>query len=119
MNTITITDAKLLVEPMGLDKLWTLKSVLSISLDNVQGATYDPGATADPKGIRHPGLHLPGKWSGTFTHDGETSFWNVSGHDKTIVIQLKGEHYERLYLSVNDPRAVTDEINSALGRPQS
>ena len=65
-------------------------------------------------------LAVSGKWAGTFTRDGDTCFWNVSGHRsghrRTIVVQLNQEKYQRLYLTVTDPRATADAINGALSR---
>lgn len=62
---------------------------------------------------------MPGKWAGTFTQDGDTCFWNVSGrrsgHRRTIVVQLDQERYQRLYLTVPDPRGTVDAINAVLG----
>lgn len=111
MNTVTVTDRTVTVEPQGLDKLWSLTRRLEFPADHVRGATFDPGANSEPKGIRSPGLHIPGKWAGTFQRDGEKSFWNVSAPDRTVVIELAGEDYDRLYLTVDDPRTVVDRIN--------
>jgi hypothetical protein len=122
-TAVTLTADALLVEPIGLDKLWSFTRRLTIPLAHVRGATFDPDVAAEPKGLRHPGLAVPGKWAGTFTKDGDTCFWNVSarrsGHRHTIVIQLDREKYQRLYLTVADPRATVDAINAALSRLSS
>ncbi len=112
MNSITITPETVTVEPLGLDKLWSLRRRLEFPADHVRGATFDPGANSEPKGLRAPGLAIPGKWSGTFHRDGEKSFWNVSGPDRTVVVELTGEDFDRLYLTVEDPRTVVDQINA-------
>ena len=61
---------------------------------------------------------MPGTWSGTVTKDGDTCFWNVTGRRagrrRTIVVQLEHEQYQRLYLTVADPRGTVDAINAAL-----
>ena len=69
---------------------------------------------AESKGLRGPGLGLPGKWSGTFTRDGEKAFWNVSDGMRTVVIELTDEHYARLVLTVEEPRGTVDRINAAI-----
>ena len=112
MNTVTITPESLTVEPLGLDKLWSLRRRLEFPAGHVRGATFDPGANSEPKGLRAPGLHIPGKWSGTFHRDGEKSFWNVSAPDRTVVVELVDEDFDRLYLTVDEPRTVVDEINA-------
>ena len=114
MNTVAITNKSLVVEPKGLDKLWSLKRRLEIPLSNVRGATFDPGANSEPKGLRAPGLAIPGKWAGTFNRDGEKPFWNVSKPGDTVVIELVNEHHDRLILTVNDPRVLVDKINAAI-----
>ena len=116
MNTVTVTDGWLVVIPRGMDKLWSLTRELRIPLAHVQGATVDPGATHDYKGLRNPGLGVPGaKWAGTFTLDGERHFWNVTGSSRTVVVQLTDEDYDRLYLTVDNPADTVDAINAALG----
>jgi hypothetical protein len=112
MNNITIDKGTLTVEPQGLDKLFSFKGHLTIPVSHVAGATFDPGINSAPKGIRDPGLSIPGKYAGTFVQDGEKSFWNVSGAGKTIVIQLANEDYDRLVLTVDEPRTLVDQINN-------
>lgn len=115
MNTVTISGDALIVEPKGLDKLWSFTAKLEIPLAHVRGATIDPGITHGfDKGIRAPGLGLPNKWSGTFTKDGERHFWNASSGPDVVVIELTDEHYARLILTVDNAAAVVDEINTAI-----
>ena len=114
MNTITITDTTLIVEPRGFDKIFAFKSKIEVPLAHVQGATFDPGFTQEPKGIRAPGLGLPGKWAGTFILKGEKSFWNVSNATSTIVIRLVDEEYAQLILTVEQPKDTVDAINKAI-----
>jgi hypothetical protein len=54
------------------------------------------------------------KWTGTFCRDGEKSYWNVRAGGQTIVIELAGAKFARLYLTVGDARAVVDRINPAV-----
>lgn len=113
-NTITIIKDQLVVEPVGLDKMWSFTGSLRIPLGQVRGATHDPGMRNEPKGIRAPGLRIGQKLSGTFHTGGEKQFWNVSGYENVIVIELAGQEYNRLILSVDDPTGTVDQINSAL-----
>lgn len=112
MNTrVAVTAGQLIVEPHGLDRLWSFTHRIEIPLDQVRGATYDPEAADEPKGVRAPGLGLPGKYAGTFHKDGERHFWNVSPGSRVVVISLQGHRFDRLYLTVADPRALVDRIN--------
>ncbi|MEO6880970.1 MAG: hypothetical protein ABI181_08475 [Mycobacteriaceae bacterium] len=113
-NTVTCTEHHLVVEPVGIDKLWSFTRRLEIPLAHVRGATHDPGMRNEPKGWRGPGLSLGQKLSGTFHAEGEQQFWNVSGYENAVVVELADEDYTRLVLSVEDPRAVVDLINRAI-----
>lgn len=112
MNTVTITDDNLVIEPHGLDKLLSFRRGMTLPWGHVRGATQDDRIVEEPKGIRGPGTKLPGKWSGTFKKDGDTSFWNVGGSGAVIVVQLRDEPYARLVLSVEDPTRTVDDINA-------
>ena len=114
-NTVRLTDTELIVTPRGLDRLWSFTRELRIPLDEVRGATHDPGVQHEPKGFRAPGLRAFGKLSGTFHRDGRRQFWNVAGWSDVVVITLgEDSRYDRLYLSVDDPRGVESAINTAV-----
>jgi hypothetical protein len=117
MNTVTLTETTLTIEPRGLDRVWSFTRRLDIPLAHVRGAPFDPGANHEPKGLRAPGLAVPGKWAGTFTRDGDRAFWNVSAPGATIVVELADERYARLVLTTEDPRGVVDAINAAIQVP--
>ncbi|MEV7090562.1 hypothetical protein AB0O07_32595 [Streptomyces sp. NPDC093085] len=115
MALVRIEGDDLVVLIEGLDKLWALKSRLTIPLTNVRGATVDPGITTDPKGIRAPGTRVPGVIAaGTFHRDGEKVFWDVKDPSKTVVVELADEEYARLVLQVDDPRATVALVENAL-----
>ncbi|GAA2324506.1 hypothetical protein [Streptomyces cuspidosporus] len=115
MAHISTDDDNLIVEIEGLDKLWALKSRLTIPLAHVRGATADPGILKEPKGLRSPGTHVPGViTAGTFHIDGERIFWDVRDPAKAVVIQLADERYARLVVQVPDPRATVSLIEDAL-----
>jgi hypothetical protein len=87
-NRLTITDDRLEVEPLGLDKLWSFTRRIQIPLTQVKGAFFDPTVIDDPKGLRFPGLHLPRKIAGTFYANGKRQFWNIVGLEGAIVVEL-------------------------------
>ena len=115
-NDVTLTGDRLVVEPRGLDRLWGLRRKIEVPLSQVRGATYDPEAFYAGKGLRAPGLALPNrKWVGTFFRDGQRTYWNVRRGGQTVVIELDPRApFMRLYLSVEDGRALVDRINAAV-----
>ncbi|MGW3231125.1 hypothetical protein [Kitasatospora sp. NPDC001095] len=115
MAHVSVDGGNLIVEIEGLDKLWALKSRLTIPLAHVRGATEDPGIAKEPKGTRAPGTHVPGVvTAGTFHVDGERIFWDVRDPAKAVVIQLADERYARLVIQVSDPRATVALVEHAL-----
>jgi hypothetical protein len=115
MAKVSISDETLVVDVEGMDKLWALKSRLTIPLANVRGATADPGMMREPRGVRVPGTRIPGViTAGTFRHDGERVFWDVHDGAKAVVIQLADERYDRLVIEVDDPSSTVDLIEGAL-----
>jgi hypothetical protein len=104
MATLHVDPDNLIVEIQGLDRLWALKSRLTIPLAHVRGATAGPGVVTRPKGWRGPGAHIPGVIAvGTYHKDGDRVFWDVHNRDKAVVIELQDEKYRRLVIEVNDP----------------
>jgi hypothetical protein len=115
MATISIDGSDLTINVQGLDKLWTLKSQLTIPIAHVRGATADPGIVAEPKGWRGPGTHLPGVIvAGTFHQDGQKVFWDVHDKNKAVVIELENDTFQRLVVEVDDPRATVELIERSI-----
>lgn len=112
---VTVTAESLVIEPVGLDKVWSLTRRLRIPLDQVAGVGLDAGATAGPDGWRLPGLRVPGKVSGRFRSRGRTEFWNVSARERTVGITLlEPARYDRVVVDVDDPQGVVDRITDAV-----
>jgi hypothetical protein len=115
MAKLRIENSDLVVEVEGMDKLWALKSTLTIPLAHVRSATLDPGIADEPKGIRAGGTRVPRVvTAGTFRQDGERVFWDVRDPQKAVVIELRDEDYARLIVEVDDPRATSELVASAL-----
>jgi hypothetical protein len=94
------------VDVRGRDKILTFLSRLRIPLKHVVGAQADPEIERTLwRGWRAPGMHVPG-----------VRFFDVHGlPDKTIVIHLKDETYDRMIVEVEDPAEVVAKINDAVG----
>jgi hypothetical protein len=116
-TTLELTPDTLVVHIDGADKLWALKSRLTIPTSNVVGAR---GASDEARkwlhGIRLGGAHLPGVISaGRFYSHGEMVFWDVHDSDKAIAIDLRDEHYGHLVIEVDDPEREIGRIQQAAG----
>ena len=103
---VEVHEDHLVVDVRGTEKAMTLLSRLRIPLEHVRGAEADPEIEHTLwRGWRIPGVHLAG-----------VRFFDVHGHrDKTIVIRLKDEAYDRLIVEVPEPAEIVAKINDALG----
>lgn len=111
MARISVEGKDLVVEVEGMDRLWSLKSRLTIPLAHVCGATADPGIVGDGQGMKLGGARIPGVIvAGTFRQDGERVFWDVHDKAKAVVIELQDDRYARLVVEVADPRATVELV---------
>ena len=109
-NRVAIVRGNLEIEPLGMDRVWSFTGKLVVPMEHVLGATVDPGILDDAKGLRAPGLHVPGKWSGTFTQHGEKSFWNVVRPEQPVArsAQVFDVALHRGPVSLHDARVAVD-----------
>jgi len=113
MAEIEYTGDALVVRVTGWDKVWALKSQLTIPIAHVVGA--EP-ATEDARswwhGIRLPGSYIPGViTAGTFYTDGGRVFWDVHDADRAVAIHLRDDRYTELVIEVDDPAATIALVN--------
>lgn len=114
MNTITLDGVELVITPRGLDKIWGFRREIRVPLAHVRGATADTGVADEPRGLRSPGLALPGKYVGTFKKEGESSYWNVSDRRRNVVIDFNDEEFARAILTVKNPAEIQRAVNAAI-----
>jgi len=116
MVDVSIIEDSLHLEVQGWDKLWALKSHLTIPLAHIRGVRADPEiARGWWHGIRAPGTQLPGViTAGTFYEHGKRIFWDVHKPENTIVIDLEDERYDALVIEVSDPARSISEIEAVL-----
>jgi hypothetical protein len=102
---VEVHEDHIVVDVRGTDKAFTLLSRLRIPVEHVVRAEADPNIEWSVwRGWRVPGVHVPG-----------VRFYDMHGHrDKTIVIWLKDETYDRLIVEVQYPGEVVAKINDAV-----
>ena len=103
---VEVHEDHLVVNIRGIERSMSLLSSLRIPLEHIQGAEADPEIEHTLwRGWRLPGVHVPG-----------VRFYDVHGHrDKTVVIRLKDETYNRLVVEVEEPAEIVAKINDAVG----
>jgi len=100
----------------GIDKLWALRSHLEFPLSHVRSVRVDPAAARGWwHGLRLWGSNMPGiLTAGTFYQQGRIVFYDVHDPERTIVLELDHEHYDRLIVEVEDTERAREVIERAL-----
>jgi hypothetical protein len=116
MVHVSIHGDRVRFEVEGWDKLWALKSQLEIPLNHIRAVRADPEpARGWWHGLKLPGTQIPGLLTaGTFYQSDGFVFYDVHDPERTVVIDLDHEHYQRLVIEVADPTAVVDSLRSAI-----
>ncbi len=116
MVNVVVEGDRVRFEVEGWDKLWAVKSQLEIPLTHIQSARVDPEpARGWWHGVRVPGTQIPGLLTaGSFYQSGGFVFYDVHDPERTIVVELDHEHYQRLVIEVESPADVVDTLRSAI-----
>jgi hypothetical protein len=109
---LTVTDSALVIEPQGLDRLWTRRDRVELSLAAVSSIRIAPRSEAPPLPPRRNALHLPGII--TAGAHGNT-FWDARRGDQLLIIQcLPGAEFGTLVLQFANPFATLTRTRTVL-----
>ena len=113
MADIEYTGDARVVHVQGWDKVWALKSQLTIPIGHVVRAE---AASEEARrwwhGLRLPGTNIPGViTAGTVLRDGGRVFWDVRDADRAVAIYLRDDVYTELVVEVDDPAATIALVN--------
>lgn len=116
MVDVTIEGSNAVFEVEGWDKLWALRSRLTIPLSHISGVKQDDAAAEGWwHGARVGGTDLPGViTAGSFYRKGRLVFYDVHKPENTIVVELGHESYDQLILQVRDPKATARTLTEAI-----
>jgi hypothetical protein len=116
MVDVVVQGDRVRFEVEGWDQLWALKSHLEIPLAHVRAVRADPEpARGWWHGVRLPGTQIPGLLTaGSFYQSGGFVFYDVHDPERTVVIELDHEHYQRLVIEVEDPSEVVKMLRAAI-----
>lgn len=107
MVEVSVEGDRAVFAVQGFHKLWALHSRLEIPLAHIEDVHTDPS----PKmgwfqGLKVLGTDVPNLFrAGSFYQDGGWVFWDVRHPDKTVVVELRDEHFQKLVVEVRDPAA--------------
>ncbi len=113
MVTIKKHADNFIFEVKGLHKLWALKSQITIPKENIIRAYPNQENLNWIKGLRMPGTHIPGLiTSGSYILKDGTIFCDVVDHEKSIVVELKDNHYKKLIIEVDNVKEAISILTS-------
>ena len=121
MVNVVVEGDRVRFEVEGWDRLWALKSQLEIPLAHILAVRADPEpARGWWHGVRLPGTQIPGLLTaGSFYQSGGFVFYDVHDPERTVVIELDHEHYQRLVIEVASPADVVETLRSAIATAAS
>lgn len=103
MVSVTATSDKFIFQIKGWHQLWSFRDKISVLKEDVICAYQDESELKKWKGIRI-GTEIPGIiTAGTFSWKGKRNFWDVMKHKNTIIVELKNNIYNKLYIEVENP----------------
>lgn len=116
MVNISIHGDRIHLDVEGIDQLWSLRSHLEFPLSHIRSVRIDPAAARGWwHGIRLMGSNIPGiLTAGTFYQQGGIVFYDVHDPERTIVLELDHERYNRLIVEVEEPEKARTLIERAL-----
>ena len=118
MVMLEVVDRTLKLHVVGLDKLWSFKTELTIPLAHIIDVKQ---ATDEARtwfhGLRAPGTSVPGIITAGIYYDGSGRvFWDVHDAQRAIGIELRDERYARLIIEVDNPAAAIALVQDAIAR---
>jgi len=118
MSRVKIENEQLIITMQGARKLFSLKSEVSIHLDNVAGVKRGLEWSELPGFLDslRIGSHVPGFYfGGTFFQRDSKAFYDVKRKENAVVIDIKNEDFDTLVIGVDDCEATVALIEQALG----
>ena len=113
MARFELDEESITVRLQGLERLWTLRTRVTADRSAVRAATASDDAMAQVRGLRAPGLTLPGLGIGTWRSPQGRDLIIVRRGQPGVVIELEGSAWRRFVIGCPD-RASADRVVAAL-----
>jgi hypothetical protein len=114
MATVQLTPTTLTVRLTRAEKIAGLLRDVELPRAAVLGAEVLPQPLDGMRGIRAPGLALPGRRKiGTWRHAGERTLVCVRKGQPAVRIRLQGSRYDTLLLGTDDAAALASSLAPA------
>jgi hypothetical protein len=112
MITVTSKEDQFLFRIKGIHQLWAFRRTISVLKPNVIRAYKDNEELYPYSGLRIPGTYIPYLiTAGSFYKKG-WNFWDVCNKENTIIVELKDEGCQKLYIEVENPEETLHLLNT-------
>lgn len=114
MATIRTTPESLSISLTRAEKFFGMLRDLEVPRSAIASAEAVPSGPAALRGLRAPGLGLPGIRSiGTWRRRGEKSYISVRRNQPALRVRLTGQRYDTVLVSTDDAAALAAELAPA------
>ncbi|MGY1662684.1 hypothetical protein ACI78Q_15810 [Geodermatophilus sp. SYSU D00705] len=111
MATMTTTPQTLRLTLTRSEKIFGLLRDLEVPRDSVTSVESVPDGLSVLRGLRAPGLGLPGvRAIGTWRRRGEKSLVSVRRGQPAVRVRLAGQRFDTLLVGADDAAAVAGEL---------
>ena len=114
MTTINLTGDRIRIEFRLWEKVAGLVRDQDIPVSAVRSATVAPDGLAAARGLRAPGLGLPGlRLIGTWRRIGEKSLVSVRRGQPAVLLELEGVRFDRVLVTCPHAQEYVDRLAAA------
>jgi len=111
MAKLLVNDDLVTVSLSAVEKAETVHGEMSVPRTAVVSARVVPDGMDEVHGLRMPGTGLPGViMVGTWRDKEKVTFAVCHGRRPAVVLELAGQHYDRIVVTVENP----DEVVASL-----
>ncbi len=112
-DRVRIADGRLTVRLRGWEKVAGLLGDVDVPLSAVTAAEAVPDGPRALRGVRAPGLGVPGgPRIGTWRGAGATRWVSVRPHAPALRVRLRGERYDEVLVTTTDPERLARELTA-------
>lgn len=117
MTSLTFNDKQLIITIEGVDKLLAFKGEVKIPLSHITHVQVNHEGLMDFRAATFGiGTIFAGRiQTGTFTENGQKSFWDVHDIQKTILLTLQDDDYTKVVVEVVNPEKAVQAIQEKIG----
>jgi hypothetical protein len=112
-----ISGNQVILEILGIDKMWGFKSRIIIPLNQITGVKLEKPTFGRKwwQVLRAPGIHWPGVITvGTYYYAGKRGFWDIRRPERAAVLTLHDHYYDEIVMEVTDAEGFVRELANRL-----